>query len=71
MNHVLNNQYALSQLEIHLALGGLQFEGETLYTKPQITDLLERKKENALNVNGLGDVDDIDVVDTIALDKAA
>jgi len=39
--NVLNNPYALSQLEIHLALGGLEFEGETLFTKVQTAELLD------------------------------
>lgn len=38
--NVLNNSYALSQLEDHLALGGLQFEGETVFTKLQAADML-------------------------------
>lgn len=39
--NVLNNPYALSQLESHLALGGLTFEGETLFTKVQTAELLD------------------------------
>ena len=39
--NVLNNPYALSQLETHLALGGLQFEGETLFTKAQAAEILD------------------------------
>lgn len=38
--NVLNNPYALSQLESHLALGGLQFEGETIFTKAQAAEIL-------------------------------
>lgn len=38
--NVLNNPYALSQLEIHLALGGLQFDGETIFTKAQAAEIL-------------------------------
>lgn len=38
--NVLNNPYALSQLETHLALGGLQFEGQTLFTKAQASEIL-------------------------------
>jgi len=38
--NVLNNPYALSKLEIHLALGGLQFEGETFFTKVQAAEIL-------------------------------
>lgn len=39
--NVLNNPYALSQLETHLALGGLQFEGETVFTKAQAAEILD------------------------------
>lgn len=38
--NVLNNPYAISQLETHLALGGLQFEGETIFTKSQVSLIL-------------------------------
>lgn len=38
--NVLNNPYALSQLETHLELGGLQFEGETVFTKLQAAEIL-------------------------------
>jgi len=38
--NVLNNPYALNQLEINLALGGLLFEGETLFTKVQVAEIL-------------------------------
>lgn len=38
--NVLNNPYALNQLETHLALGGLQFEGVTLFTKAQAAEIL-------------------------------
>ncbi|MES9901871.1 MAG: DNA-binding protein [Sedimenticola sp.] len=38
--NVLNNSYALGQLEIHLALGGLSFDGETIFTKSQAAELL-------------------------------
>jgi hypothetical protein len=38
--NVLNNPYALAQLETHLALGGLVYHGETLFTKAQAADLL-------------------------------
>ncbi len=39
--NVLNNRYALTKLEEHLALGGLQFEGETIFTKAQIAEILD------------------------------
>ena len=38
--NVLNNPYALDQLETHLALGGLAFEGETVFTKAQVPENL-------------------------------
>lgn len=38
--NVLNNPYALSQLETHLELGGLQFEGETVFTKLQAAEIM-------------------------------
>lgn len=39
-SNVLNNPYALSQLELNLALGGLQLEGETVFTKGQVAEIL-------------------------------
>ncbi len=39
--NVLNNPYAISKLEEHLALGGLEFEGETVFTKAQAALILE------------------------------
>lgn len=39
--NILNNRYALEQAESHLAIGGLSFEGETVFTKQQIMDLYE------------------------------
>jgi len=38
--NVLNNPYALSKLEVHLALGGLFFKGETFFTKAQAAEIL-------------------------------
>ncbi|MFT6909088.1 MAG: hypothetical protein ACJAS1_005796 [Oleiphilaceae bacterium] len=38
--NVLNNPYALAQLETHLGLGGLPYQGETLFTKAQAAELL-------------------------------
>lgn len=40
-NNVLNNPYAVSELQNHLQLGGLQFEGETVFTKVQVARILE------------------------------
>ena len=39
-NNVLNNPYALSKLESNLALGGVSFEDETLFTKGQVSEIL-------------------------------
>lgn len=30
--NILNNRYALQQAEQHLSLGGITFEGETVFT---------------------------------------
>lgn len=45
--NVLNNHYALDQLETHLALGGLHFEGETLFTKVQVAEILDIDERTA------------------------
>jgi hypothetical protein len=37
--NVLNNRYALEKVGEHLALGGLEFDGDTWLTKHQITEL--------------------------------
>ena len=39
--NILNNQYALSHLESHLKLGGFFFEGETLFLKQEVAQLLD------------------------------
>ncbi|VAW12377.1 CiaB PROTEIN, partial [hydrothermal vent metagenome] len=39
--NVLNNRYALEKIEAHLALGGLAFEGDILFTKQQLTQMYE------------------------------
>ena len=39
--NILNNRYALQQAEQHLALGGVTFEGETVFTKAQVVALYE------------------------------
>lgn len=39
-SNVLNNKYALSQLESHLALGGLHIENESIFFKSHVADLL-------------------------------
>lgn len=38
--NVLNNSYALQQLESHLELSGFVFEGEALFTKQQAAGIL-------------------------------
>lgn len=40
-NNILNNQYAINELETHLQLSGLSFEGETVFTKAQVAQILE------------------------------
>ncbi len=39
--NILNNKYALQQAEKHLALGGVIFQGETVFTKQQVMALFE------------------------------
>lgn len=39
--NILNNRYALEQAEQHLNLGGLEFQGETVFTKAQVVALYE------------------------------
>ncbi len=39
--NILNNRYALQQAERHLALGGVLYEGETVFTKAQVMALYE------------------------------
>lgn len=51
-NNILNNKYALIHMETHLALGGLFFENETIFTKSQTADILgvdERTIDRYLN----------------------
>lgn len=52
--NILNNRYALDQAEIHLALGGVQYQGKTVFTKRQVLDLFEigeRTLERYLSAN--------------------
>lgn len=54
-NNILNNQYAIGELENQLQLGGLQFEGETIFTKAQVAQILdvsERTIDNYLISHG-------------------
>lgn len=54
-NNVLNNPYALSKLESNLALGGISFEDETLFTKGQVSEILaidERTVDRYLSNHG-------------------
>lgn len=39
--NVLNNDYAISNIESHLQLGGSSFEGETVFTKTQVAEILD------------------------------
>lgn len=39
--NILNNRYALEKAETHLALGGIPFQGETVFTKQQVASLFE------------------------------
>lgn len=39
--NILNNRYALEQAEQYLSLGGLQYNGETVFTKQQLIELFE------------------------------
>tara|TARA_R110001583_G_C5670817_1_gene410998 strand:- start:707 stop:1720 length:1014 start_codon:yes stop_codon:yes gene_type:complete len=39
--NILNNRYALQQAEQHLDLGGVTFEGETVFTKAQVVSLFD------------------------------
>lgn len=39
--NILNNRYALKQAEKHLDLGGVKFQGETVFTKAQVMALFE------------------------------
>lgn len=39
--NILNNRFALQAAEQHLALGGLAYEGQTVFTKQQVTALFD------------------------------
>lgn len=39
--NILNNRYALQKAEQHLELGGVHFQGETVFTKLQVMELFE------------------------------
>lgn len=39
--NILNNRYALQQAERYLELGGVEFQGETVFTKQQVMALFE------------------------------
>lgn len=39
--NILNNRYALNQAEQHLALGGITYQGETVFTKQQVAELFQ------------------------------
>ncbi len=40
-SNFLNNSYALSMLETHLALGGLRVEDEVVFFKSHVAELLD------------------------------
>ncbi|OOF78901.1 DNA-binding protein [Rodentibacter caecimuris] len=40
-DNVLNNKYALAELENNLQLGGLRWENETIFTKQQVAQILD------------------------------
>lgn len=53
--NILNNRFALEQAERHLDFGGVQFKGETVFTKAQVVGLFEvdeRTIERYLNNHG-------------------
>lgn len=53
--NVLNNELALKNIETHLALGGFQYEGETVFTKAQVANILqvdERTIDRYIHDNG-------------------
>lgn len=53
--NILNNRYALQKAEQHLALGGVSFHGETVFTKQQLMALYEVSEatiERYLNSHG-------------------
>lgn len=39
--NILNNRFALEQAEQHLSLGGVQFKGQTIFTKAQVVGFFE------------------------------
>ena len=39
--NILNNRYALQKAEQYLALGGIKFDGETVFTKQQVIELFD------------------------------
>ena len=40
-SNVLNNKYALNQLQSHLALGGLRIDNEVIFFKSHVAELLD------------------------------
>jgi hypothetical protein len=39
--NILNNRYALEKAEAYLALGGIEYQGERVFTKQQVVALFE------------------------------
>lgn len=53
--NILNNRYALQAAEQHLTLGGVEFQGETVFTKHQVTalfDISDATVERYISSNG-------------------
>lgn len=39
--NILNNRYAISQIEQDFSLGGISYKGETVFTKVQVASILD------------------------------
>ena len=39
--NILNNRYALQQAESYLELGGRAYQGETVFTKQQVSEIFD------------------------------
>jgi len=60
--NILNNDYALEKVELHLALGGLTWKDERIFTKAKVTQIFQvdirtisrylEQNKNELNKNG-------------------
>jgi hypothetical protein len=56
--NILNNRYALEKAEFHLALGGIPFHGETVFTKQQVAALYE-VSESTIEKHLLSNADEL------------